>query len=170
MQDRELVLSALSLQDAAAHLAGEDAELVRWLNGGVGTSVTVEAFIRRSLQHWERGGPILAFGIREDSVLAGTLEIQFEQAGLPEHAVNISYGLYPGFRGRGLASRAVCLACAYAGRLGATTAIIKVEPENLASLAVAVRSGFAEFDRLTEDGGTELVLFQKILGSAEPKQ
>jgi hypothetical protein len=35
--DGTLRLSPLRLEDAAAHLAGEDAELVRWLYGGPGT-------------------------------------------------------------------------------------------------------------------------------------
>lgn len=163
LQDHELTLSALSLQDAADHLAGEDAELVRWLNGGVGTPQTVEVFILRSRQQWEQGGPVLTFGVREAGTLGGTLEIQCGQPGLPVGAVNLSYGLYPKFRGRGLASRSVLLACDYAGRLGATAAVIKVEPENLASSAVAVRAGFSQFDQITEDGGTEFLLFRKEL-------
>jgi hypothetical protein len=62
--DGVLTLAPLRPADAATHLAGEDAELVRWLNGGPGTLPGVEAYIRSSLDLWAAGGPKLAFGIR----------------------------------------------------------------------------------------------------------
>jgi hypothetical protein len=46
--DGTLTLSPLRLEDAATHFAGEDAELVRWLNGGPGTLAGVESYIRRT--------------------------------------------------------------------------------------------------------------------------
>jgi hypothetical protein len=63
-----LTLSPLRLEDAATHFAGEDAELVRWLNGGPGTLAGVESYIRRTIDQWAAGGPKLAFGIRDEGV------------------------------------------------------------------------------------------------------
>lgn len=41
-------------EDATDHLAGEDAELVRWLSGGPGTEETVRSYIARARQMWPR--------------------------------------------------------------------------------------------------------------------
>ncbi|MFD0331862.1 GNAT family N-acetyltransferase [Streptacidiphilus monticola] len=54
-----------------------------------------------------------------------------------------AYGLYPPWRGRGLATRAVLLASRYAAGEGAAEAVIRVEPGNPASAAVARRAGSA---------------------------
>ncbi|MFG2123597.1 GNAT family N-acetyltransferase [Streptomyces sp. NPDC048710] len=47
--------------------------------------------------------------------------------------MNVAYGLSPSWRGRGLATRAVPLACRYAAGEGGVKAMIQVEPENPAS-------------------------------------
>lgn len=56
--------------------------------------------------------------------------------------VNVAYGLYPSWRGRGLATRAVLLVSRYAASEGGEEAVIQVEPENPGSAAVARRAGF----------------------------
>jgi hypothetical protein len=43
LTDGTATLRPLRPADAAAHLAGEDDELVKWLNGGAGTAATVRA-------------------------------------------------------------------------------------------------------------------------------
>ncbi|MEU9700962.1 GNAT family N-acetyltransferase [Streptomyces sp. NPDC047981] len=76
--------------------------------------------------------------------------------------MNVAYGLYPSWRGRGLATRAVLLAARYAATEGAEEAVIQVDPENPASAAVARRAEFtpggqprgdeaARFDRYVRD-------------------
>ena len=56
----------------------------------------------------------------------------------------MSYAIWPTYRGRGYASRAVELLCNYlASETDAAAAIIRVDPKNTRSVAVAVRSGFA---------------------------
>lgn len=120
-------MSPLGQGDAAAHLAGEDEELVRWLSGGPGSQETVRVYLRRCVEQWTTGGPVHAFGIRVRAdhtpqaphVLAGTVEVQFDRPYLGPGQVNISYGLYPTWRGRGLATRAVALACVHAASAGA---------------------------------------------------
>ncbi|GAA2985573.1 hypothetical protein JCM13580A_02730 [Streptomyces drozdowiczii] len=144
LSDGVVTLSPLRLDDVRAHLAGEDELLVRWLNGGPGTREGVEAYIRHCREQWDTAGPLRAFGIREDvdGVLAGTVDLRFVGEGLAPGQVNVAYGLYPSWRGRGLATRAVLLACQYAARVGGEQAVIQVEPENPASAAVAQRAGF----------------------------
>ncbi|MFE6667386.1 GNAT family N-acetyltransferase [Streptomyces sp. NPDC057697] len=142
--DGVVTLSALCLDDVEAHLGGEDELLIRWLNGGPGTREGVETYVRHCLDQWETAGPLRAFGIRAgaDGALAGTVDLRFAGAGLAPGQVNVAYGLYPSWRGRGLATRAVLLASRYAAGEGGKEAVIQVDPGNPASAAVARRAGF----------------------------
>jgi hypothetical protein len=49
--------------DAAAHLAGEDDELAKRLNGGVSTPATVRTHIDRAAAMWAADGPTFNFSI-----------------------------------------------------------------------------------------------------------
>lgn len=152
LTDGVVVLRPLDLEDVAEHLVGEDEELVRWLNGGPGTRETVKAHVRACMAAWEAGGPTITFGICAElpERLMGTVDAHLELPGLEPGQANIAYGLYPRARGRGLALRAVTLICAYlAARHGVREAIIRTEPTNAASVAVALRAGF----RLAPRGG-----------------
>lgn len=142
LSDGVITLSQLSLDDVDAHFAGEDELLVRWLNGGPGTRAGVEEYIRQCMQQWDIDGPLRAFGIRVSAELVGTVDLRWGQPSLSAGQVNVAFGLYPAWRGRGLATRAVKLACRYAASAGASQAVIKVAPDNVASEAVARRSGF----------------------------
>lgn len=159
LSDDVVALSPLRVEDVDAHLAGEDELLVRWLNGGPSTRAGAEAYFLRCEEQWAAGGSLRAFGIRAGraggpSEPAGTIDLRFEMPGLAAGQVNVAYGLYPAWRGRGLATRAVNLVCAYAAAEGATQAVIKVEPENTGSSAVARRAGFTYAERLLAADGT----------------
>ncbi|MET8624051.1 GNAT family N-acetyltransferase [Kitasatospora sp. NPDC004669] len=156
LSDGVITLSPLRPEDAEAHLAGEDEESVRWLSGGRSTPETVEAYLRHCREQWDTAGPLHAFGIRagERGDLAGTVDLRFVQTYLAPGQVNVAYGLYPSWRGRGLATRAVRLVCGYATRTGAREAVIRVEPGNGASAAVARRAGFAPGKHTFEQDGT----------------
>ncbi|MFJ1822677.1 GNAT family N-acetyltransferase [Streptomyces sp. NPDC088139] len=143
--DEIVTPSPLRLNNVEAHLAeGGRAARVRWLNGGPGTREGVEAYFRHCWEQWETAGPLRAFGIRvgTDETLAGTIDLRFAGKGLAPGQVNVAYGLYPFWRGHGLATRAVLLASQYAADEGGVEAVILVEPENSASAAVARRAGF----------------------------
>lgn len=158
LSDGIITLSALRLDDVEAHLAGEDELLVRWLNGGPGTREGVETYFRHCLEQWDTAGPLRAFGIRvgADEVLAGTIDLRFVGEGLAPGQVNIAYGLYPSWRRRGLATRAVLLASRYAASEGGAQAVIQVEPDNPASAAVAQRAGFTPGQETRSKDGTRL--------------
>jgi RimJ/RimL family protein N-acetyltransferase len=68
--------------------------------------------------------------------------------------VNVAYGLYPSWRGRGLATRAVLLASQYAASEGGEAAVIQVEPGNPASASVAQRAGFTPGKQTYSKDGT----------------
>jgi RimJ/RimL family protein N-acetyltransferase len=156
LSDGIITLSPLRPDDVEAHLTGEDELLVRWLNGGPGTREGVEAYFRHCQEQWEIAGPLRAFGIRVgvDEVLAGTVDLRFAAEGLTAGQVNVAYGLYPSWRGRGLATRAVLLASQYAASEGGQEAVIQVEPGNPASAAVAQRAGFTPGEHTHSKDGT----------------
>lgn len=158
LSDGIITLSPLRLDDVEAHLAGEDEPLVRWLSGGPGTREGVEAYIRHCREQWDTAGPLRAFGIRvgADETLAGTIDLRFAAEGLAPGQVNVAYGLYPFWRGRGLATRAVRLVSRYAASEGGQEAVIRVEPENAASAAVAQRAGFTPGKHTHGEDGTAL--------------
>ncbi|MFF5705482.1 GNAT family N-acetyltransferase [Streptomyces sp. NPDC012794] len=168
LSDGTITLSPLRLDDVEAHLAGEDELLVRWLNGGPGTREGVEAYVRHCQEQWDTAGPLRAFGIRTgpDEVLAGTIDLRFAGEGLAPGQVNIAYGLYPCWRGRGLATRAVLLASQYAASEGGAKAVIQVEPENSASAAVAQRAGFAPCKSTRGTDGTRFDWYTRDLHAA----
>ncbi|MGV9912885.1 GNAT family N-acetyltransferase [Streptomyces tendae] len=157
LSDGIITLSPLRLDDVEAHLTGEDELLVRWLNGGPGTREGIEAYFRHCQEQWETAGPLRAFGIRvgADEVLAGTVDLRFAGEELAPGQVNVAYGLYPSWRGRGLATRAVLLASQYAANEGGEEAVIQVEPENPASAAVAQRAGFTLDKQTHSKDGTQ---------------
>jgi RimJ/RimL family protein N-acetyltransferase len=170
LSDGIIALSPLRLDDAATHLAGEDEPMVRWLSGGPGTREGVEAYIRHCEEQWETAGPLRAFGIRvgADETLAGTIDLRFTAAGLAPGQVNIAYGLYPTWRGRGLATRAVLLASRFVASEGGKEAVIRVEPENTASAAVAQRAGFTPAKHTHGEDGTPLDWYVRDL-CADPR-
>ena len=148
LSDGVVVLRPLSWSDAQDHLAGEDEELVRWLSGGPGTVDTVARHIATVQDMWLAGGPTFSFGIRLalDDRLAGTIDVQLKPDHAPQGFANLAYGLYAPYRGRGWASRAVELAVRFLRRRDDTTdVLIKVEPANSASIAVANRTGFSVY-------------------------
>jgi RimJ/RimL family protein N-acetyltransferase len=167
LSDGIVVLSPLRLDDVDAHLTGEDELLVRWLNGGPGTREGVEAYFRHCQEQWDTAGPLRGFGIRvgADEVLAGTIDLRFAGAGLAPGQVNVAYGLYPSWRGRGLATRAVLLASQYAASQGAVQAVIQVEPQNPTSGAVAQRAGFSPDTQTHTKDGTLLNWYVRDLRS-----
>jgi len=163
LTDGVITLRPLTALDAAAHLAGEDHELVIWLNGGLGTPETVRSHIERVGMMWSAGGPTFAFGIRSttDDVLNGTIDIQLAQPYATEAQANLAFGLYPAWRGAGLATRAVLLAMRFlAERTSIDQALIRVDPANQASSSVARRAGFRLIGRVAENAD-ELDWFAK---------
>lgn len=163
LTDGTVTLTPLGPADYDAHLAGEDAELVRWLSGGPSTPEGLRAYLELCERWWREGGPMHHFGIRVDAVLTGTMDVQTGQPYLAPAQANLAYGLYPAWRGRGLASRAVELACCYATGLGCAEAVIRCDPANRPSAAVAHRTGFTFRQRRSEPDGSLLDWYIRAL-------
>jgi RimJ/RimL family protein N-acetyltransferase len=155
ISDGVIVLRPLRVEDAADHFAGEDAELVRWLNGGPGTTEAVQRHVEQVQQMWENRGPIFTFAIRlaAEGTLVGTIDVQLTQDAYRSDQANLAYGLYPDWRGRGFATRAVSLAREFLHRNASVrSALIRVEPGNVSSAAVAIRAGFTLTTPVAETG------------------
>jgi RimJ/RimL family protein N-acetyltransferase len=158
LTDGTATLRPLRPADAAAHLAGEDDELVEWLNGGVGTAATVRAHIDRAAAMWAAGGPTFNFGIRNTAtdILVGTIDIQLDQPYAADNQANLAFGLYPRWRGQGLAIRAVLLAVRFlVQHTDIEEALIRVDPFNTASAAVAERADFRHIGKGNESENYE---------------
>lgn len=155
ISDGVIVLRPLRVEDAADHLAGEDAELVRWLNGGPGTTESVQRHVEHIQQMWENHGPIFTFAIRQvaEDTLVGTMDVQLNQNAYRFDQANLAFGLYADWRGRGFATRAVSLALEFLRRHASVrSALIRVEPGNVSSAAVAIRAGFTLTTPVAETG------------------
>jgi len=86
-------------------------------------------------------GTRFAFAVRDaiTRTLLGGCELKPRSI----EAVNLSYWTYPAHRGRGVASRAVALACKLAfEELAVARVEILADPDNIASRRVALRNGF----------------------------
>src|SRR5712691_6464677 len=145
LTDGVVVLDGHTLDDLDAHLAGEDEEQARRL-GWYPASSTPET-VRTAMLHWQkewrRGGATRAFAVREAATgeLVGQCEVRRRETGIGE----MSYVVFPRYRGAGFASRAVRLACDYAfAELGVERMELYLEPDNPASRGVARKAGFVE--------------------------
>lgn len=80
-------------------------------------------------------------------------------AGLEPRDANASYGLYPQYRGRGLASSALFRVRDFMISKGVKRAVIRVEPENIDSIRFAERCGYMHTGKVTNDAGIEHLVF-----------
>ncbi|MFI8961669.1 GNAT family N-acetyltransferase [Streptomyces sp. NPDC053493] len=111
---------------------------------------------------WRVHGPARTFGIRAGR-LVGTVELRPAQAGPAHGDVDVSYALEPEARGRGLATRAVLLACDHAHREGARRAVILAPAADLPAAAVARRAGFTRRGQISHRGGALLDWYVRVL-------
>jgi RimJ/RimL family protein N-acetyltransferase len=71
-------------------------------------------------------------------------EANLELLGNPAE-INVSYGIFPPWRGRGLAGRAIDLVAEYLrSAMEARGIVLQIAPENGRSIRVAEKAGFAE--------------------------
>jgi RimJ/RimL family protein N-acetyltransferase len=144
LTDGVISLRPLNPEDAADHLAGEDEEMAKWVSGGRSTLVTVEAFIRNNQESWRSGGPRRAFGVFDcaSNRLSGFIEVNLARVVEPGQ-VNVSYGVFPQWRRQGLALRAINLMDEYLRTAtDARQVVLRIVPENIASLKLAEKAGF----------------------------
>jgi RimJ/RimL family protein N-acetyltransferase len=139
--DGVIVLDAHRIEDAEAHHAGEDDEMLRRFDSPRKARLDE---IRGALARWiamrAAGGPQFAYALRNLSgVLMGGCEMR-----RPSHdCAHVSYWLFPTYRGHGYASRALAMLCGEAAKIeGLTSVEAHIDADNLASQGVALGNGF----------------------------
>lgn len=152
--DSAVLLRPLNAADGAAHFAGCDQEAFDRLSGGQrSTLAEMAAWADSNGQAWAAHSPVVDLGIidRASGQLAGCVGIQRNLDYLQDGEVNLTYLIYPPWRGQGYATRAVVLAMDVAGEPGDVNRfIIRASPDNPASLSVARRAGF-NYSHATDD-------------------
>jgi RimJ/RimL family protein N-acetyltransferase len=145
--DDGVELRTLVLADAEAWKAGEDDEQIRWFEApGPAPIENVIAAIRRWQAGWADDGPVRHWGIWRDDHLAGGVELRIRHDG----RASVSYVVFPAWRRRGVATRAVRLASAWAFETLDVSAVVAIiDEQNTASRRVAERVGFV-LDGLAE--------------------
>jgi RimJ/RimL family protein N-acetyltransferase len=166
LADGEIALRPFELEDAEDHLAGDDDEQARWL-GGKSTEESVRSWIQRNQEHWKNDGPIYNFAIiGTEGRIAGMVDANTdhtENDGVEEGDANVSYAIYPHARGKGYATKAIRLLEGFMAYKGVKRSVIRVPPENTASIGVPVRLGYEDEGSITSKDSDELRVFVKDL-------
>ena len=113
--------------------------------------VSAEQAIGDWLEAWagrpSRNGPTLVVVVPEQPRFVGIVGMVARGTG----TVEMIYGIAPGWRGRGLASRAVRLAARWAlSQPGVTTVELRIDQDHTASQHVAVNAGFVLAGTVTQ--------------------
>ena len=162
--DGVVLLDAHRIEDAEAHLIGEDDEMRRRFDAKrPATLEETRAAIERWLAGRAAGEPMFAYALRTRSgCLIGGCELQVRS----EDSASISYWVFRPFRGQGYASRAIDLLCAAAAQVSALKRLeIRIATDNHPSLRVAEKAGFIKIGPVAEKGpsgaGSTMVLYAK---------
>jgi len=144
LTDGVVLVDRFTNADVDALWAGEDDGYVRRSRlPGPFTRRDIANQIRQWQDQWHLGGTGRAFAIREAGsrrLVGGCLlEIRADDSEIAE----LSYWVFPPYRCRGYASRAVELVCRHAfDNLSVVRLELCIEPTNHASLRVACKTGF----------------------------
>lgn len=139
LADGEIVLDSYQEGDAEAHLAGEDEEMRRRFEATGSSSLEqTRSVILRWAARSEPSNVNYALRDRTGRLLGGC-----EARRTSDAAVEVSYWVFPDYRGHGLATRALdLLADALRTLDGVERIEAHVDPDNQASQKTAERSGF----------------------------
>lgn len=163
--DGEIMLRPFTLADAETHLASEDEAQQKWLSGGKSSLESVQKWIKESEEYFEKGGPVFALAVLVGDEIAGMVEANADiekVQGLSVGDANISYGIYPNFRGKGIATKAVNLMTEFLKEKGFKRGVIRVSPDNVSSLKVPVACGFEEAGMIATKEGPLRVYTKKL--------
>jgi len=130
-------------------------------------------WIQSNEDNWSSEGPRFAFAIQtEAGELVGMIEINADHAhfaGLEPGDANVSYGLYPQYRGRGLATSALLNVRDCMISNGMKRVVIRIEPENVNSVRLEERCGYVLTGVVTNGVGREYLVFVDDLAEKSEK-
>ena len=153
LTDGTILLDAHRPEDAETHWREEDEEMRRRFDAiRPPTLDETRTAIARWIDGRAAGGPMFAYALREPSGrLVGGCELRMRSA----EVANLSYWLFPAFRGRGYAARAVAMLCrAAAGVEGLRWLQARIAPDNAGSRRVAEKAGFVAAGMVEEEAWT----------------
>jgi RimJ/RimL family protein N-acetyltransferase len=146
LRDGTIVLRLPRAGDAAALVRyGDDPDLAETVWVPIPTPCS-RAVATERLRDFERGwvqenrfGPALIIADDQSDELIGVLFLRVRE----RDSVELSYGVAPACRNRGVATAAVTLASSWClGELGAARVELRIGRDNLASQRVATKAGF----------------------------
>ena len=142
LTDGEIVLRPRSEEDVPAIAeASHDPETQRRLNDGPLTEEAQRESVARAEQQWlaGTGAPFVIADARDDRPL-GLLNLQF---GDDEDVASLAVSVFPGARGRGIATRALRLGALWGLReLGLARVAAEAAVDNDASIRAIEKAGF----------------------------
>ena len=173
LKDGTLLLNAYQVEDAEAHLEGEDEEMRRRFDAvRPATLEETRQAMRRWIEGRRTGAPMFAYAIRRRSgPLIGGCELRMRSA----VSANVSYWIFPQFRRRGYALRALSLLCDAASSVGELERLeARVAPDNVASRRVLDKANFVESGTVEEIAWTGkasmmLLYVRFIVGPSRPR-
>lgn len=136
--------------------ASHDPETRRWLDDEPMDERARVGSVERVREAWRSGtaAPMVVADARTDEAM-GLVNLQFR-----EGSTAIAYSVFPDHRGKGVAPRAVELVARWAfEELGLTELFLEAHQDNLASIRVAEKCGFADRGSRAEDDGTVTRVF-----------
>jgi len=141
--------------------ASADPETLRWLEDPPMDEQAQRTSLARVEQLWASGtsAPLVIADASTD-VPVGLTNLQF----IDDVSASVAYSVFPAYRGRGIAPRAVALLVGWAVEdLRVERLILEADAGNVASLRVAEKAGFRRVDTRSEPspggGATETVVF-----------
>lgn len=162
----KITLRPFTLDDVDEHLNGQDDEQTRWM-GGKSTKESVTNWVLRSQEDWKNNGPVYTFAVvNKTGDLIGMIDANTdykELDGVSEGEANISYSIYPKFRGKGYAGEAISLIEKFLSERNINKSVIRVSPQNTASLRVPEKLGYSNKGQIATRDGDELIVFTKSL-------
>ncbi|MGL5825048.1 MAG: NUDIX hydrolase [Nocardioides sp.] len=147
LTDGTIILRPWCDEDIAEAIAGHDDKIAHWF-GFAQIAPTIDQqrdAVRRWRTDYDRGRTVANFVIEHDGRVAGCCEVR--RATPRASTGKLSWALFVGHRGQGLATRAVRTLCDWAltdpdlGGLGLARVEARIEPGNRESLRLATRSG-----------------------------
>jgi RimJ/RimL family protein N-acetyltransferase len=161
LTDGTIVLDGFLAADIDAHLAGEDEEQARrfgWFPAR-STRVAVASAIARWQEDWRDDRPRRAFAVRAGGILVGGCEVRMKADGSCE----MSYWVFPEFRGRGLGTRALALLMSWAAHSFTPTIFrLEIEPDNRGSIALARHLKFVLVrEQISDQTGRAVLVFER---------
>jgi len=174
LTDGVVLLTALVDADVPAIVACDnDPETAHWFGWRVGASSVENAqqHVQRCTQRWMRGMRA-TWAVRDPKshLYIGYVELNL----CGQRRAKVSYAIAPEARGRGLAARAIDLACRFAfAELGRDRIQLMADAANHASIRVAKKAGFSREGVLRGyalRGGErrDQVLFSRLVGDRAP--